>query len=218
MSKTFNITTIFTSNAVFDQLKKLLNKEGFQITRESDIKKIEKKKHSLFIIETNSKKEFQEILSLIKTKLTDSQVVCILKEKFETTFNYNNLKIITQPLEFDDLLRNLRILKKNLNDNETKVKFGDLLYHATNSKFIDKRDGNTIKLTDLENKLISFILNKNQGCSKSEILKNVWKHSTKLDTHTMESLIYRLRRKIENDPNKPKILVQIKKLYFLKTS
>ena len=38
----------------------------------------------------------------------------------------------------------------------------------------------------------------------------VWK------THTMESLIYRLRKKIEDDPNQPRRLVQIDKKYYLR--
>ena len=52
---------------------------------------------------------------------------------------------------------------------------------------------------------------------KQNELENVWKHKTELNTHTLESLIYRLRRKIEDDPNNPKILTQIEKKYFLKT-
>ena len=37
----------------------------------------------------------------------------------------------------------------------------------------------------------------------------------KLETHTMESLIYRLRKKIEDDPNQPRTLIQINKKYYL---
>ena len=37
------------------------------------------------------------------------------------------------------------------------------------------------------------------GATKSEILKEVWNHNNKLNTHTLESLIYRLRKKIEKN-------------------
>ena len=56
------------------------------------------------------------------------------------------------------------------------------------------------------------------GATKSDLLVNVWKYKTDLNTHTLESLIYRLRKKIEKDPNNPQILVQIDKKYFLKIS
>ena len=48
------------------------------------------------------------------------------------------------------------------------------------------------------------------------ILLNVWQHNRDLETHTLESLIYRLRKKIEKNPNKPKILINDENKYLVK--
>ena len=53
------------------------------------------------------------------------------------------------------------------------------------------------------------------GSTKQELLSKVWGHNKVLDTHTLESLIYRLRKKIEINPNQPKILILKEKKYFL---
>tara|TARA_B100001121_G_C18230347_1_gene407870 strand:- start:175 stop:537 length:363 start_codon:yes stop_codon:yes gene_type:complete len=116
---------------------------------------------------------------------------------------------------FNDLLRYIKTLEKTFSEEKLNVKVGNKLYDRHNSKLINDTNGNSIKLTDLENKLINFILNKNDGCTKNEILKNVWEHSAKLETHTMESLIYRLRKKIEDNPNQPRTLIQVNKKYYL---
>ena len=123
---------------------------------------------------------------------------------------------MTQPIMFNELLNYIKTLEATFNKQKFKIKFGNRLYDHLNSKLINDTNGNFIKLTDLENKLIYFILNKNKGCTKNEILKNVWEHTAKLETHTMESLIYRLRKKIEDDPNQPRRQVQIDKKYYLR--
>ena len=126
-----------------------------------------------------------------------------------------NFKTLNHPLMFNDLLRYIKTLEKTFSEEKLNVRVGNKLYDRHNSKLINDTNGDFIKLTDLENKLINFILNKNDGCTKNEILKNVWEHSAKLETHTMESLIYRLRKKIEDNPNQPRTLIQVNKKYYL---
>ena len=60
-----------------------------------------------------------------------------------------------------------------------------------------------------------YLLLINEPVSKEDILSNVWKHQRKLETHTLESLVYRLRLKIEKDPKNPKILKLKGKKYFI---
>ena len=72
-----------------------------------------------------------------------------------------------------------------------------------------------VKLTELENKFFEFMINVKKPVTKSEILSKVWLHQKDLDTHTLQSLIYRLRNKIEDNPKQPKFLVTVGKKYFL---
>ena len=144
-----------------------------------------------------------------------SNFIFIMNKKIKHPTEDFNFKSLNQPIMFNDLLRYIKTLETTLSKEKLNVRFGNKLYDSLNSKLINELNGDCIKLTDLENKLINFILNKNDGCTKNEILKNVWEHVAKLETHTMESLIYRLRKKIEDDPNQPRTLIQVNKKYYL---
>ena len=55
---------------------------------------------------------------------------------------------------------------------------------------------NSIILTEKEIQLIELLLNNSKPISKDKILSLVWNYSTDADTHTVETHIYRLRKKI----------------------
>ena len=219
MTKVKNIIAIFKRNFLFLELKKLLKKEGFEINFKKNIKSLTDSnlQNSILIIEIVSENELNNIFFLFKKKLISSYFIFILKKNMKFSANNFNFKTLIQPIMFNELIRYIKTLETTFNKQNLNIRFGNKLYDHVNSKLINDTNGDFIKLTDLENKLIYFILNKNGGCTKSEILENVWEHSAKLETHTMESLIYRLRKKIEHDPNQPRTLVQIDKKYHLKS-
>lgn len=217
MTKAKNLIAIFKRNLLFFELQKLLKKEGFKINLIKDFKSLKKSNfyNSIFIFEISSDNDLQNILSLSKKNQNSSNFICIMNKKIKPPKENFNLKLLNHPLMFNDLLRYIKTLEKTFSEEKLNVRFGNKLYDRHNSKLINGTNGDSVRLTDLENKLINFILNKNDGCTKNEILKNVWEHATKLETHTMESLIYRLRKKIEDDPNQPRTLIQINKKYYL---
>ena len=219
MTKVKKITAIFKRNFIFLELKKLLKKEGFEINLKKNIKSLSNSnlQNSILIVEIVSENELNDILSLFKKKIISSYFIFILNKNMKFSANNFNFKTFIQPIMFNELIRYIKTLETTFDKQKLNIRFGNKLYDHLNSKLINDTNGDFIKLTDLENKLIYFILNKNDGCTKSEILKNVWEHNVNLETHTMESLIYRLRKKIEHDPNQPRTLVQIDKKYYLKS-
>ena len=220
MTKVKNLIAIFKRNLLFFELQKLLKKEGFKINLKKDFKSLKKSnfQNSVLIFQITSENELRDILSLFKKNQNSSNLIFIMNKKIKPPIENFNFKTFNQPIMFNDLLRYIKTLETTFGKEKLNVKFGNKLYDRLNSKLINYTNGDSIKLTDLENKLINFILNKNDGCTKNEILKNVWEHAAKLETHTMESLIYRLRKKIEDDPNQPRTLIQINKKYYLNRS
>ncbi len=65
----------------------------------------------------------------------------------------------------------------------------------TNSRLISK-ESIFLKLTEREINLLIYLKNSKEEKTSLDLQKNVWKHSNDLETHTVETHIYRLRKKI----------------------
>ena len=77
-------------------------------------------------------------------------------------------------------------------------------------------DGGAIKLTEKERDILLELYNSDDNMSdKSSLLSNIWGYSDLSDTHTVETHIYRLRKKLEIDPRNPRILINIDGFYKL---
>ena len=65
-----------------------------------------------------------------------------------------------------------------------------------------------VRLTEKEVDLLVFLHSQdNKSSSRSALLAGVWGYVESVETHTLETHIYRLRQKIEDDPSAPKILI-----------
>ena len=72
-----------------------------------------------------------------------------------------------------------------------------------------KVNGNTVKLTTLEFKLLTYLIeNKGKVISKKELFENVWEDKFTGDG-TLNVHIRRLREAIENNPNEPKYIITV---------
>ena len=66
------------------------------------------------------------------------------------------------------------------------------------SDFNFKRDENILDLTERETNIIIFLHNSKKPVKIVKLQTEVWGHNSKLETHTVETHIYRLRKKISN--------------------
>ena len=72
----------------------------------------------------------------------------------------------------------------------------------------------SLDLTEKESNLLIFI-KENKKVKLEEIQKKVWGYSTGLETHTVETHIYRLRKKILKSFNDHNFIEHDKEGYFL---
>tara|TARA_B100000674_G_scaffold478363_1_gene475375 strand:+ start:268 stop:861 length:594 start_codon:yes stop_codon:yes gene_type:complete len=79
-----------------------------------------------------------------------------------------------------------------------------------------KKNNQELKLTEREIEAIIFLQNKNEPVSVEKLQKEVWKYGEDLETHTVETHIYRLRKKIKDKFNDNNFILSEKKGYFIK--
>jgi DNA-binding response OmpR family regulator len=78
------------------------------------------------------------------------------------------------------------------------------------ARLLLRPDGSAIKLTNLEFRLLHFMmLNQNQVLNGVLLVERVWGYSWHGDSSVLKNVIYRLRRKLELDPQNPSYLKTI---------
>jgi DNA-binding response OmpR family regulator len=70
-----------------------------------------------------------------------------------------------------------------------------------------------LKLTEKEINMITYLINKKEPISINELQKNVWSYQSDIETHTVETHIYRLRKKISIIFNDNEFIVSKKNGY-----
>ena len=77
------------------------------------------------------------------------------------------------------------------------------------------KEENFIILTEKEIQLLELFLKNKKSISKDYILSSVWNYSANVDTHTVETHIYRLRKKIDDKFNDQSFILSDKSGYFI---
>jgi len=154
-------------------------------------------------------------IKLINSLLVDNEVcndigilssINKIKDKplllLKTQHSLNLLKlvcddVVTLPvslLEISSSLANLITSKKfNLN---SCIQIKEYVVDKNERQLKNKK--RSMAITEREIQLIELLFNEKKPLSKNIILKRVWKYSDDADTHTIETHIYRLRKKIFN--------------------
>jgi DNA-binding response OmpR family regulator len=93
------------------------------------------------------------------------------------------------------------------------IEIGDLSINTVH-RYAIKND-EKIPLTEREIDIIAALYLAQQTVSRAVLLKTIWNYVEDTETHTLETHIYRLRQKIENDPAKPEIVITTENGYKL---
>jgi DNA-binding response OmpR family regulator len=72
---------------------------------------------------------------------------------------------------------------------------------------MEDAEGRKVRLTDKEAAILEHLHQAGGVVGRETLLAQVWGYSTAVTTHTLETHIYRLRRKIETDPSHAALLV-----------
>ena len=137
--------------------------------------------------------------------------ICVGKTK-DLTNNYDaSLELPATLKEINAIVENTAA-KKKFNVNSSIV-VKDYLLNKNEKKLL--RSGKYIILTEKEVQLLELFLNNKNPISKDNILSSVWNYASDADTHTVETHIYRLRKKIIDNFKDEKFILNNKDGYYL---
>ena len=105
---------------------------------------------------------------------------------------------------------NIEFLKKNFND-QSQIKVKDYKIDINSRQII--LENKKLKLTEKEVNIIIYLLNAQNPVSPMELQKKVWGYQSDLETHTVETHIYRLRKKFLDLFGDDKFIISIKNGY-----
>ena len=152
----------------------------------------------------------KELSNAINEKKIDFSNSIIIVKSLENLLAYNhqidkkNILLVDKfPIQLNKLLDKINVyLIQHQYNFKSKLKIKNYALNL-NSRVISKNN-KELKLTEKEIDIILF-LNSNNIPQKVDVLqKQIWKYSSNLETHTVETHVYRLRKKIKdtfNDEN-----------------
>ncbi|WP_348812729.1 response regulator transcription factor [Flavobacterium maritimum] len=115
---------------------------------------------------------------------------------------------LAKPFRTQELLARIRTALRNLSQNENVpvIEFGENTIDFTSRSVKSKNE--ILKLTTTEYNLLSILI-KNEGrvLTHQYLLKEVWGHSYSDQTQYLRVFVAQLRKKIEEDPNRPKFII-----------
>ena len=115
---------------------------------------------------------------------------------------------VGKPFRFVVLLARLRAqLRQYESSEDAEFKVGPYTFQPTSKNLVDAR-GVKLRLTEKEAAILRFLHRADQQpVPREALLKHVWGYNPNVTTHTLETHIYRLRQKIENNPAEAQLLV-----------
>lgn len=218
LKKLINIIFITENNIIFNDLKLILN-DFFGITCKqiNDFKDLDL---SIFdnefppiIFMSGESKNLRKNISGLSQKIKERNYFFLFSKKKIHDPLITNIQV---PFKINVLVNELKRISNIKLKKAFEIKSSSYEYSFNEASFKSKLKKKKIHLTEMENKLVNFLLSSKKGVNKKDILSVVWGYSKELNTHTLESLIYRLRKKVELDPQDPKLIIYKKNKYFMK--
>ena len=196
MTKQFiSIVEISTLNDILDEIKTLFSFKILNFINSKDfLKEIDNENHEAVSSIIISKKNNHLLLSSSK-------------------FNTNSLIVLDdKPIKIGHLIDRINILliKKKYNF-QSQLNIKNYLLNI-NSRIISSKE-HELKLTEREIDIILFLNKKKTPQPVINLQNEVWKYSNTLETHTVETHIYRLRKKIKSTFNDDNFILSLKEGY-----
>ena len=162
--------------------------------------------------------EFQSEKSILdeQKKRESNSFIIITKDKFSSKTINNKQVIIIEGLPLN-LISLVETINSNLLMQQFNFQSNIIIKNYKldlNSRQISNQN-KKLKLTEREIQIVLFLKKQKKPININTLQKEVWGYVEDLETHTVETHIYRLRKKIKNNFDDQNIIKSDKKGYFI---
>ena len=159
-----------------------------------------------------------KLIKISKNNLKDFKLInnknhLIISQK--NIKDQNNQIIIDKlPIEITKLIESINInFLKTIYNHQSDINLGNYKLNLNSRKIF--QNGNSLSLTERETDIIIFLSKSTNPVKISKLQTEVWGHNSKLETHTVETHIYRLRAKISKNFNDENFILSSKQGYTI---
>jgi two-component system response regulator MtrA len=148
-------------------------------------------------------KGFENLIIMMTAKAQDPDKI--------DAYNFGASDYVTKPFNMDVLVAMLDSkIKYVVSQDKSEIsKFGDMEHHPNTHSLL--KNNKKIELTILENRiLLYFLKNVNSIISRDDLMMVVWGYNSDVNTRTLDMHIVRLRKKIEDNPDRPQFLQTVR--------
>ena len=150
--------------------------------------------------------------------ISTENAIFIVREKdynfFVKNINEDQIIKLKPPINIFAFIENLnvRFIQKKYQD-QSNVNVKDFFLDINSREL--KKGKSSLKLTERETDMILFLNNSKKPVNVETLEKEIWQHSSELETHTVETHIYRLRKKIKAEFGSDELIISNKDGYTI---
>ena len=165
-------------------------------------------------LDLNLKLIFLDNMDSLNNKVKELNNYLIISNKKYPDIR-NQFVLDNKPINIFKLIEkiNIEFLKLQFN-NQSKVKVNSFIIDLNSREMI--KNNTKLRLTEKEINTITYLSKSIKPVSIDELQEKVWSYQSDIETHTVETHIYRLRKKILNIFNDNEFIISKKNGYQIK--
>ena len=164
-------------------------------------------KYSLIVTDIVTLKKIEGTLNKSQT------ILCIGEEDLFPRLNNINCDVsfLKVPFKFSELKQRAENIFSTLNAKKNTTKeFRHFSYNNKNRLL--KRNKKNLIITEKENEIFNYLINNSKiYTTKEKLLNEIWNYKQNIDTHTLETHMYSLRKKIDTKLDLRNLIVYVEK-------
>ena len=163
------------------------------------------------ILDAPNIKDLNDNIKNLNDNIKNSKNYLIISQKKMNDFD-NQFILDNIPIKISKLIEkiNIQSLKTQYND-KSELKINQYTIDLNSRELIEKNI--KLKLTEKEANIIVYLFQSDNSVSVDRLQFDVWGYRSKLETHTVETHVYRLRKKILKKFNDNNFIISNKNGY-----